>query len=282
VKRTEAIVDFAAFAGTVAVAALQRWQAKDLIWSLWISSLILGYAFIVTSALSVFFRAPEGNGSPARSSGALPAAFPLPPVVAFLGRCLFAGFLLVFFTIHFGMFHFVHGMFLGMFFPLAGWNAQGNAPAFVSGYFLWTIGATARAYWPFVAMSALSRLGDFRTALGAPGGPNMSMPYANVVRMHVMIFVFAGLHGAGLAAYAVYPVLMLYFFPAGALARLALRTRRMGRQPATHPYSSSRAADEGSSRSKRTSASSGPSCAADSATVRPIRSRHEPVIRVDS
>ncbi len=225
-------MDFAAFAGTVALASLQRWQAKDLVWSLWISSLILGYAFIVTSAFSVFFRPSTPDTAASAARRALFAAFPVPPALVFLGKCLSVVFLLVFFTIHFGMFHFVHGLFLNMFFPLAARGPLGGTPAGVSGYFLWSIGLTARAYWPFIAMSALSRLGDFGNALKAPGGPNMSMPYANVVRMHIMIFVFAGLYGAGLAGYAVYPVLVLYFFPAGSLAKLAIRKGRARSQTA--------------------------------------------------
>jgi hypothetical protein len=232
VNRNEAILDFAAFAGTVAIAVFQQWQAKDLVWSLWISSLVLGYAFIVTSALSVFSRPSTPNSENAAARRSLFAALPLPPALVFLGRCLSVAFLLCFFTIHFGMFHFVHGLFLGMFFPLADWRPFGRTPDDVSSYFVWSIGLTARAYWPFIALSAVSRLGDFRNALKAPGGPNMSMPYANVVRMHLMIFIFAGLYGAGLAAYAVYPVLVLYFFPAGALAKLAIRKSREKRQPA--------------------------------------------------
>jgi hypothetical protein len=214
------------------IAVFQQWQAKDLVWSLWISSLIIGYAFIVTSALSVFFRPLTPNSGAAAGRQSLFAALSLPPALIFLGRCLSVAFLLLFFTIHFGMFHFVHGLFLNMFLPLTDWRPFGRTPDDVSGYFIWSIGLTARSYWPFIALSALSRLGDFGKALKAPGGPNMSMPYANVVRMHIMIFVFAGLYGAGLAAYAVYPVLVLYFFPAGSIAKLAIRKRRARRQPA--------------------------------------------------
>ncbi len=224
--RKEAAIDFAAFAGTVVVATLQRWQAKDLVWSLWISSLVLGYSFIVVSALSIFSRPVEPGGKSPGGPGALLAALSLPPAVVYLGRCISFALLLAFFTIHFGMFHFIHGLFLSMFFPLADYGAYGGADEFVSRYFGWTVGETTRAYWPFIAMSALSRLGDFKNAFRAPGGPNMSMPYANVVRMHIMIFVFAGLSGAGLSAHAVYPVLVLYFFPAGAFAKLAVRRER--------------------------------------------------------
>ena len=40
-------LDLLAFAGTVACATIFRWEARDVIWGLWISSLTVGYATIV-------------------------------------------------------------------------------------------------------------------------------------------------------------------------------------------------------------------------------------------
>ena len=57
-------------------------------------------------------------------------------------------------------------------------------------------------------------------------GKTMMKPYANVVRMHLLIFVFAGLHAAQLSNYAIYPVLFAYFFPCAAFIR-TLRHRRI-------------------------------------------------------
>jgi len=47
----------------------------------------------------------------------------------------------------------------------------------------------------------------------------MFLPYGNVVRMHLLIFVFAGLSAAGLASWALYPVLFFYFFPMGKMLK---------------------------------------------------------------
>jgi hypothetical protein len=44
------------FAATVFFAVWLGWDAKDLVWGLWISSLTLGYSFVLASALSMFFR----------------------------------------------------------------------------------------------------------------------------------------------------------------------------------------------------------------------------------
>jgi L-asparagine transporter-like permease len=117
-----------------------------------------------------------------------------------------------------------------MFFPLVAWFPAGKTIDQVFGVFLGLVAHATRAYWPFVFFSALSRKADFERALNAEGGPNMMMPYANVVRMHVMIFVFAGLQAAGLSAYSLYPVLVLYFFPAGSLAKLAFQRGRRPKQ----------------------------------------------------
>lgn len=53
-KKSEIAIDIVVFAGTVAVAAYQNWTAKDIIWSLWITSLVLGYSFIIFSSLTIF------------------------------------------------------------------------------------------------------------------------------------------------------------------------------------------------------------------------------------
>jgi len=43
------VLDLLAFAGTVTLALVFRWRARDLIWSLWISSLSSGYALMFTA-----------------------------------------------------------------------------------------------------------------------------------------------------------------------------------------------------------------------------------------
>ncbi len=266
------LLDLLMFAATIAVASWQGWVAKDIIWGLWISSLILGYSFILVSALSIYKKgiipgAPRGKGrAPHLQSAAAKRIQPLMMNIfvafvffMFLGvrsglawlvllTCLVFSllsfllggspgaedhrkeritfifrrfftytpavvFLLGFFTVHFGGFHFVHGLFLNGFFPIVNDSPFGKSPGETVTFFLLTVNTAAARYWPFVLFSAVSRIPDFRKAFESNGGPNMMMPYANVIRMHLMIFVFAGLHAAGLQNYAVYPILVFYFFP---------------------------------------------------------------------
>lgn len=198
------LYDLGLFAATVAVAAWQDWSATDLVWSLWISSLLVGWAFIVV----VLFVGNEGGDVDGE----------LGRVLGFLGALVALGF----FTFHFGIFHYVHSVFLNQFFPLVD-PSKGVLEG--SGGPVWwahVIGTAVERYWPFLVATVLSRRADFLVSVQADPdrGTTLGRPYRNVVRMHLLIFVFGGLEAAGLRGYAVYPVLFFYFFPLGALKAL--------------------------------------------------------------
>jgi hypothetical protein len=128
--------------------------------------------------------------------------------------------LLAFFSFHFGMFHFVHSVFLNGSFRLVE-KGEGFPNLFD------TLAVALRSYRPLVAAAFISRLPDLRAAGTLLGKDGFSKPYASVVRMHVLIFVFAGLHGASLSRLAIHPVLALYFFPWGPFLR-TVRRRPLG------------------------------------------------------
>lgn len=282
--RIDWLRDLGSFALMVAIAAWQRWEARDLIWGLWISSLVIGYSFILVTALSSYTtdtipemprrrkNRAEANGGKkeAAASAAVqkfqPLAMNLFVVIAsfmFLGPrsevawtllILNAGFAVIavmlargvrgrretvlhtaarrfflltpsvmfflgFFTVHFGGFHFVHGLFLNGFFPIAPGSPFGESIGGTFEFFAAILGAAVRRGWVFILFSAWARLPDLRRAFESAEGPNMFLPYGNVVRMHLLIFVFAGLNAAGLAGWALYPVLFFYFFPMGKLLK---------------------------------------------------------------
>ena len=178
-----------AFLLTLSFAVILRWEAKDLIWGLWISSLCVGYAFIVRVIV---------GGVMARSRQ-------MPALVAFFS----AAFVLAFFTFHFGMFHFVHSIFLNLFFPLTPMNGG------FSNVFLFA-GLALKAYWPVVVANLLVKWPDFQDVtcdLKAPADLMMK-PYATVVKIHLMIFVFAGMSFIPhMNRFALYPILFFFFFP---------------------------------------------------------------------
>ena len=280
-------IDLVLFGVTAALAAYYRWSTTDLVWSLWISSLTVGYSLILTSIVgslahgstSVLLGGSPGRGTDQATRGrnatvrtALPLNIMMVAVCAmFLGFGRVTGavlavvaassilavggslrdhlgwklfpdpnrglarfvillpgglFMLGFFTFHFGLFHLVHGVFLNGFFPLVRETPVGKSPDQVFGI----MGSCAREavvrYWPFVAASAVSRLSAYADAFETTDGSMLFKPYLNVIRMHVMIFVFAFLGAAGLQSYALYPLLAAYFLPVGGLLSLLLSRRR--------------------------------------------------------
>lgn len=201
--------DAVAFAGGLGLAWFFQWNTRDLIWSLWLSSLTVGYAMIVWGAFSpALLRFREKQV--------------LAAVLSVIG-----GFAtLLFFTVHFGGFHFVHAGFLNMFFPVL---APGDFPD------AGTLLEVVRRYGWFVPVAALAERAAFRVEKLPPEPPPTSvkaadiaarkarqgvgsmalfLPYKNVVRLHLLIFFFAAARYWKLESFAVYAVVYAaYFFP---------------------------------------------------------------------
>lgn len=113
-------------------------------------------------------------------------------------------FTLAFFTVHFGMFHFVHSAFLNGFFPVLDREPRG----FPNGAVYW---AVLKSYWPFVLGAAVSERQNLRQAMEKT---NPMGPYKNVIRMHLLIFFFAGAAALKLDSFIIYAVVLcVYFFP---------------------------------------------------------------------
>jgi hypothetical protein len=180
-------LDLAGFLTGITLALALGWSTTDLIWGLWLSSLVIGYSTILLGIA----RAPAGGSVPAAIAGKV--------------------FLVAFFTVHFGMFHFVHSVFLNVFFPVAPRAGMQFGPG-LPGY-----GHVFASYWPWLLAAAIAE----RRALLAPFAPgtarrefNPGQPYVNVVRMHLLIFFFAGAAALGLDGFLVFAVVyVLYFWP---------------------------------------------------------------------
>jgi len=194
VGRNDLIIDLLAFVATVLCAILLQWRTKDIVWGLWACSLCVGYAYIVVGISASVYHAKD-----------------MPRLILAGGGLLLLGF----FTFHFGMFHFVHSVFLNMFFPLV--EGERTFPNIFA-----ALSVALRSYWPLVLATFASRHSDFPFS-GVEFGKKKDLfkkPYANVIRMHLLIFIFAGLHGAGMADLGIYPVLLFYFVPWAKLRRL--------------------------------------------------------------
>jgi Family of unknown function (DUF6498) len=115
--------DLAAFFLGLGSMRLLGWSTTDLVWSLWLCSLTIGYLTI----LSVIFRW-VCIGAVALTAPEFTAQQRGKTVLIGLGV---AFFFLAFFSIHFCGFHQVHAVFLASYFPLAGVPANAFATGFL-------------------------------------------------------------------------------------------------------------------------------------------------------
>lgn len=261
------LIDAIAFAGVTGMAVYLEWTARDLLWSLWISSLSIGYLTILAGFSGNALRGrlpdmPAGGEAGEEKAHTPPAAvlavFFLIPVAGIFGlsrvTLAFAAlaavsvaatifkhaseghkpveensparfllnlainfpagiFMIIFFTVHFGGFHFVHSIFLNGFFPLIDEQPFGKTPTETALMFSDLITVSLKNYWFFVIASAASSFGGLIGSLRGGQHDFMLEPYKNVIRMHLMIFVIAFSGAAGLHQYVLYATLFLYFFP---------------------------------------------------------------------
>jgi hypothetical protein len=211
-------LDAVAFVLGLAVAWWGGWNAGDLIWSLWLSSFVVGYATIVWMIGQPVVDLAWTSWRERAVVGADPRSLIIFWLLIFAGASL----LLAFFTVHFGGFHYVHSQFLISFFPV---DLPGSGRA--SHASMATYVEVARRYWPFLPSAFLAHRAAFlrkplslsrsfspKLADGKSASSLFTEPYRNVIRMHMLIFFFFFAHFARLENFAVYAVVYAaYFFP---------------------------------------------------------------------
>jgi hypothetical protein len=208
---------------TLMLATAQNWKVTDLVWSLWITSLVLGYSYLITGILSSTLRGAVAAQGPAAR---ILKAFPLEGIARWVLAVLGGLFMLAFFSVHFLMFHFIHSIFLNLFFPI--YSSSDGLPNILG-----VIGFCITHYWPIILLSAVTSIPAFLRVTQATDDKFLSMPYRNVVRMHISIFVFAGLSFLRVGNLLLYYLLILYFFPFGALKDFLLKKRAPSAQSST-------------------------------------------------
>jgi hypothetical protein len=229
------------------------WKTRDLVWSLWLGSLTLGYLTILSIVGAAawmglhFLR--QKTGTKKQWSIA---------IVIGLGAGLF---FLGFFSFHFCAFHAGDSVFLAIFFPLEGMPEGGFGSAFMNPPRLWylafehllkpyglflipaIIAERRQVFFPLYRAWQALRTGDtsvniftgeksseadsVRSSLGTA----MMRPYLNVIRMHLLIFFFAGCWLLKIDNFLIYAVVFsVYFFPWS-----ELKKQRPGKTPAANP-----------------------------------------------
>ena len=228
--------DLFAFALGLGAAWILRWQTADLVWSLWLSSLVLGYLTIISTIGGYAYLGIKVITHPEFSQKHR--------LTAFLAGAAAALFFLAFFSFHFCGFHAGHAGFLSLFFPIEGLPRNAFFEAFMNPVRLWK---TVFHYMPiayagflipaiiaerrYVFASFIQSVKEARRVdwdgrenvqqmLQSAKGSEKSMkdpftrPYLNVIRMHLLIFFFALCHFLKVDSFMVYAVVYsVYFFP---------------------------------------------------------------------
>jgi hypothetical protein len=196
------LLSLVSFVITIFCARYFTWTATDLLWSLWISSLTVGYVTILLSIGSWLVRGTIVSGLwadvPNLKSQRFPTLMGLPVAL----------FMLAFFSFHFLGFHLGHSMFLSFLFPLPGYSIGSvfeNCPSLIY--------ATVSQYWPFVLASLLAMQDKLKAAAWHGSLSNVQAAYGNVVKMHITILLIFPLGIFNLHHYLLYLVLIIYFFP---------------------------------------------------------------------
>jgi hypothetical protein len=185
--------DLLGFLASLAIAWIFHWQAKDLVWSLWLSSLIAG--ILITIWIFIFRRENYSKLDD--------ASFSLYRFIIVLskGVCMF-----VVYTAFFGGFLLVDSIFLNYFYPIE----SSNHEIFLEWPFYFQV---IKNYWPFVLITIATEFKELKTLKNSK--PFMMIkPYLNIIRMHLLIFFIAGITLIKLNSFYVYAAAsFLYFFP---------------------------------------------------------------------
>jgi hypothetical protein len=226
--------DIVAFGMGLGLAWFLKWTTTDLVWSLWLCSLVLGYLTILSA-----IGAGAYTGIAAIRHKDFKKAHRLPAVLMGIPMGLF---LLSFFSLHFCGFHAGHSVFLGHFFPVEGMPKQGFGEAFMNPPLLWAlvfqhlmkpyglflipaiIAERRHVFLPLIQVAAANTalkdypVGRTKEKPGGkthPLGEAMARPYINVVRMHLLIFFFAISHALiQVDSFPIFAVVYaVYFFP---------------------------------------------------------------------
>jgi hypothetical protein len=215
------IPDLLAFGITLLFAFYMQWETTDLLWSMWLSSLVLGYlTFFSAFGGAVYYVLAQREYLENRNLQDI--------LIAVIGCLIF----LAFFSFHFGAFHSAHASFLSSFFPLEGLDTQ-----------LKSLGLNPLDLWGFVFQNLIFPYAFFLVAVviaerehvfshflrGIRAGSGFRnaekndsnlladvvlRPYINVIRMHFLIFFFAFCHYLNADDWFVFAtVYAVYFFP---------------------------------------------------------------------
>lgn len=208
------VPELVGFAAALVLAWAMGWRTGDVVWSMWLTSLVIGYSLILWNLFGPLLR-----------SGSLSARR--------VGGLLFEKlFLLAFFSVHFGGFHWGHSLFVNSIYPITPPGAEDFSPTLAD---YWGV---VKTYGWFLPLAFLAQRGLFRRSVREAGSrvtastpesgsakgvsaagegsdsPDIGAAYKGVVKLHLLIFFLLAADETALPEFAIYTVVyFVYFFP---------------------------------------------------------------------
>jgi len=202
------IISLFSFIVIFVLARVENWTAGNMVWSLWITSLITGFCYLFAGLVS------NSIGSGILSEDSLVNRLFQDSIHSGIKYgLLIIGILfqLVFFTVHFGLFHFVYSIFLSQFFPIMDRSFE-RFPDF-----LFFVNTSLKAYWPVILFTLFASIRKFQRILSQNEVDFTKRAYVNVVKIHISIFLFAGVSATGIKEWMFLLIFVIYFFPFSAV-----------------------------------------------------------------
>lgn len=200
--------DAVAFVFGIAVAAVFGWKTSELLWSLWLSATVVGFAFVLWAGLGM---ARVGSGDTpfeARPLGGFGVV--LLVLEAVLGS--------LFTLLHFGAFQALHSIALNQYFPIS----AATVPPVEDPGMYWRL---FQAFWYFLPAAFLAQRRSF-APWPRPGTEARFRKWANeatykvyltVIRLHVLLMLLVLTKPESLWVFST--IYGLYFFPWSLLKR---------------------------------------------------------------
>jgi len=236
----ELILGLLSFVLALGMAYYFKWQARDLVWSLWLSSLVFGYLTILSSLLAGVLGALSVAFSGELTKRELVAG----SFIGGIGAAFFFGF----FSFHFCGFHAGHAGFLSFLFPVENLQVNFFFDSFSNPLLLWktVFEHLLKPYGWFLLPSLLvgwkkifeplvflwekfrnekDLSSTWNDSLQNPRKDFLLAPYKNVIRMHLLIFFMVACKFCNVDSFVIYAVVYLvYFLPIDTLKKTFKRS----------------------------------------------------------
>lgn len=199
-KKEDLTVEVILFAITAFLAWFLNWETGDLLWSLWLSSLVFCVAGVFTAMVMLPFYPSESARIYSPQKRRLYRLAGLP--VALFGA--------VFFAFGFLFFHFLYAYFIYMLAPLI--TELPNIFDVPDTLFQEALLGVVKSFWPFALVVLIHERDYFRRVVRSNSPLNVTIPFNRLLKMHLFIFIGTGAIMIGGTGFFFYMVIMLVFF----------------------------------------------------------------------